>query len=244
MQLSAIRTRASERLNEGATGPVYYTAAELDAAINEGQRMFCLLTLGLEVTRTWTPAATLTKMLPIFPDWIVPLRITDSAGATVRLSTLADLTSLDPAWVVTGGGGSPLSRYVALGCDLVGVYGTSGALNVTYARSPVPLVADGDVPEIPGEYHQNLVQYAQYRCRQVEGAQEFAKVLPLFAAFLDAAQRYAKTVRARNIGARYDRVPMELTLMDRSKLLNLRPDLLPVSGPVPQGAGTVPVAAG
>jgi hypothetical protein len=247
MQLSAIRTRASERLNEGATGPVYYPAAELDAAINEAQRLFVLLTLCLEATKSWTPGNVLTHMLTVsgFGDWIAPLRITDGpTGATVRCATLADLTALDPSWVTTGGGGSPLSRYVTLGGDLLVVYGTASSLNVTYARSPVKLVADTDVPEIPEEYHQHLAGYSIYRARMVEGAQEFAKTLGYFAAYLDASQRYAHHVRARNVGARYDKQPMELSLMDRSKLLNLRGDLLPVAGPLPTGDGIVPVTAG
>jgi hypothetical protein len=239
MQLSVIRTRASQRLNEGATGPVYYPAAELTAAINEGLRFFCLLTLGLEVTTSWTPGATLTHMLGVFTDWITVLRITDSTGAAVRLATLADLTSLDPNWIASTG--SP-SRYVALGADFVGVYGTSGALSVTYARAPVALVADGDVPEIPAEYHLHLIQYAGYRCRQVEGATEFAKVMKDFASFLEGADRYAKYVRSRNVGARYDKVPFELESFDRSKILGLRPDLLPTTL-LPQGPGTVPMEA-
>jgi hypothetical protein len=177
-------------------------------------------------------------MLGVFADWITVLRITDSAGAAVRLATLAELNSLDPNWIASTG--SP-ARYVSLGADLIGVYGTSGTLKVVYARAPVSLAADGDVPEIPAEYHPHLIEFAIYRCRQIEGAQEFAKSLKYFAAFMDGADRYAKFVRARNVGARYDKVPFELRSFDRSKILGLRPDLLPPATLTPQGDGTVPM---
>ena len=236
MQLSVIRTRISQRLNEGVTGPVFYPATELTAAINEGLRFFCLLTLGLEQTSTWTPGATFTHMLGVFSDWITVLRILDSTGAQVRLATLADLASLNPGWPF--GSGSP-SRYVSLGCDLIGLYGASGTLTVVYARAPAALVNDSDVPEIPAEYHPLLVAYGIYRCRQGEGLEEFAKALPYLTTFLDGAQQYAAYVRSRNVGSRYDKVPMELTLYDRSKLLALRPDLLPATL-APAGTGTVP----
>jgi hypothetical protein len=227
-------------LNEGATGPVYYSVAELTAAINEGNRFFTLLSLGLEVTRTFTPSATFTHMLGVsgFSDWIAPLRVNDSTGAAVRSASLTDLASIDPNWIASSG--TP-ARYCCEGADFLGVYGTSGALSVTYARAPLALVADADVPEFPAEYHGALVKYAVYRCRQAEGATEFAKALPLFSEFLDAASHFANFVRARNIGARYSR-PFELETYDRSKLLNLRPDLLPAQE-IAQGPGTVPTEA-
>jgi hypothetical protein len=111
-------------------------------------------------------------------------------------------------------------------------------LSVTYARAPVALVLDTDVPEIPAEYHGALVKYAVYRCRMGEGGQEFAKTLRYFDGFLDGAAHYARYVRARNIGSRYDKVPFELEHFDRSRLLKLRPDLMPAQE-VAQGPGTV-----
>jgi hypothetical protein len=244
VQLSDIRARVSQRLDEGVTGATFYPTAEMNAAINEANRFFCLLTLCLEQTLTWSPSAgvTFTHMLGVFSDWICPLRITDGSGAKIRPATLADLSALDNGW--TASLGSP-QRYVALGADLIGLYQQPGAgaiLTVTYARLPLSLVNDTDVPEIPAEYHPALVKYAIYRLRMVEGAQEFAKALPRFDEFLTAADHYANYVRARNIGSRYDRTPFELESYDRSKLFSLRPDLLP-STETPTDAGTVTEAA-
>src|SRR5580658_7865318 len=99
MTLLDIVTRCSQRLAEGATGPVFYPKAELIAGANEAQRLFCLLTLALESTLAWTvpPATTFFHMLqqPGFSNWIAPLRIATTAGAKVRPLSFADLTALD-----------------------------------------------------------------------------------------------------------------------------------------------------
>jgi len=234
-----MRTRVSQRLDEAGT-PVYYTAVEINAALNEALRFFCLLTLGLEITATWTPSGTFAHMMGVFADWVTVLRITDATGAQVRPATLADLASLDPSWPFDS---ATPARYVCLGADLIGLYGSPVMpLNVTYVQAPATLVLDTDTPAIPAEYHPRLIEYAIYRCRQIEGLQEFSKTLKYFASFIAGAQQYGAYVRSRNIGSRYDKVPMQLELYDRSKLLGLRPELL--SGAlVPQGPGTVPTEA-
>ena len=149
MNLATMYGLVSQRLNEGASGPTYYPQAEIIARLNEAERCFILLTLGLEVTLPWTvpgaaPGAqnTFFRMLTVFPDWIVPLRITTPAGAKIRPARLETLSCLDPQWVASVGA---LGRYVALGADLVGVYQQPArptVLQVTYARAPVPLVND------------------------------------------------------------------------------------------------------
>jgi len=215
----------SQRLNEGfgAGGPTFYPTVEIVAALNEAQRVFVLLTLGLETTVPWVvPAATtFFHMLVTFPDWVVPLRIATTAGAKVRPGRFSELWSLDSQWPQSPG--AP-NRYVHAGADLLAVYGQPAApvtLNVTYARCPAPLVLDADVPEIPAEYHPELEKYARYRLRQVEGGEPFAAALPLLAEFLDAAGKYADYVRARNKGSSYDAQPFELASFDRSRLIGM-----------------------
>jgi hypothetical protein len=227
----------SQRLNEGNSGYVFYPQAEIASALNEAEAFFVLLTLGLETTLPWTvPAASPTqqntffRMLNIFPDWICALRIATTSGTRIRPCRLEDLTALDTQWMSNVG---PISRYAALGVDLVAVYQQpqlASTLQVTYARAPVPLVNAGDVPEIPAEYHPKLVSYAEYRMRQGEGGQEFAKALPGFNSFLDGATHYGNYVRSRNRGSQYDKVPFELEKFDRSQLLRLRKDLMPQRG--------------
>jgi hypothetical protein len=224
MQLSAMYGQVSQRLNEGfgAGGPTFYPTLEIVAALNEASRLFCLLTLGLEVQAPWAVPANTTffHMLSTFPDWIVPLRITTPAGAKVRPARLDELAALDSQWPASPG--APY-RYASLGADLLALYGQPAAigttLNVVYARCPLTLAADTDIPETPAEYHPAYVGYAIYRCRQVEGGSEFQKALPLLDEFLTAAAQYAGYVRARNAGSGYDKSPFELAGFDRSRLI-------------------------
>lgn len=230
MQLSEITGRASQRLNEGQTGPVYYPQDELTAAANEGLRVFAMLTLCLEVTAPWNvPAAsTFNHMLAYFPDWLCCLRVSDITGKKIRPTRLDDLTALDSAWLNQPG--DP-KRYAAVGADLLIAYpqppviGTT--LQIKYAQCPAPLVNLTDTPAIRTHLHPALVDYTVYRCRQIEGGGEFEKVLPNLDSFLQAAQAEADYVRARAIAGRYDKMPFELERFDRSKLLKLRADLPP-----------------
>lgn len=223
MTTAAISALVSSRLNEaaGVGGPQFYPATEILAAINEGQRLFCLLTLCLEKQASLVIPANTTflHLLPLIPDYLAPLRITDAVGAKVRPSTFTDLWSLDAAW--PSAIGAPI-RYAAAGADLVALYKRSGdtpTLGVQYAGAPALLVNDGDVPAIPAAYHQELVNYGIYRVRQVEGGEEFAATLPLLDHYLQAAQEYGDYVRARNVGAGYDSMPFELSSFDRSRLV-------------------------
>ena len=223
MTTGAISALVSSRLNEaaGVGGPQFYPASEILAGINEGQRLFCLLTLCLERQTNWVAAANTTffHLLPVIADYIAPLRITDAAGAKVRPARFSELWALDTAWPSSVG--API-RYAAAGADLVALYKRPAApvtLQVQYAGSPTLLVLDADVPAIPPEYHQELVNFAIYRVRQVEGGAEFAATLPLLDHFLGAAQEYANYVRARNVGAGYDSMPFELSSFDRSRLV-------------------------
>jgi hypothetical protein len=222
MTTTAISALVTARLNEGASGPTFFPSAEILAAINEGQRLWCILTLCLEKQAPLTIPANTTflHLIPLVPDYLAPLRITDSTGAKIRPVTFGELWSLDAAWPATVG---PPTRYVAAGADLVAIYRrspTSVTVGLQYAAAPAPLTgAPGETPSIPGEYHQELTGYAIYRMRQVEGGQEFAQTLPLLDHYLQAAQEYGDYVRARNVGAGYDSLPMELASYDRSSLV-------------------------
>ena len=235
MQLSQMISLCSQRLNEAAA-PMFYPASEITAALNEADRTFVLLTLGLETTKPWSlpsyaanGSSPFFHMLATFSDWIAPLRISTAPGVKVRPARIEDLTSLDSGWINSPG--SPV-RYAAVGADLVALYQQPAAagttLFVTYARGPAGMVNPADTPEVPAEYHPCYVDYAIYRLRQVEGAQVFESVLPLFGSFLEAVQQYAGYVRARNRGSQYDTVPFEIESFDRSTLLQVRRDLVPL----------------
>jgi hypothetical protein len=210
-----MQTLVSQRLNEAAP-PVFYPADEIARALNEADRTFCLLTLALESTQPWTPTQTFNHMLSVFPDWLVPLRLSTASGTKVRPCRFNDLWALDAGWTSHP---APISRYVAAGGDLITVYGAPTALNVTYARAPVAMANSTDTPATPAEYAPAYVSYAVYRLRQVEGGAVLASVLPLLDEFMASAKEYAAFMRARNVGAGYDTLPAEFALWDRSALV-------------------------
>lgn len=233
MTLLEIRTRVLRRAGEDPIAPVSYTAADADAAINEGLQFFGLLTLCVERTVSFpVPGSTgLHRMLLSYPDWLAPLRIAQ-AGVKVKPSRIADLAALDLTWRLASG---TVSRYAHLGFDLLALYKrpTAGTLDIVYAACPATLAADGGVPEIPVEYHPLLASYALYRLRFDSGGQDFNAGLALLKEFLAGAAKLGAFVRTRSLGVRYDKLPFELEQADLSRLTSIRKDLLPARKEAP-----------
>lgn len=221
MTLSELITRTTKRLGDDpASTAVHYTRGEIIVALNQVYRLMCFLTLCLEttVTFTWPTNTAFLKMLGQYGDWILPLRIRIASGAKLLPNRFADLAALDASWSTTAGA---KERYALGGFDLIGMYKvTSGSqsLQIVYARTPVPLAADADVPEIQTEYHQSLIDGAIPLLRIKEGASEWQKTLPGWDRYMDAIKKLSEYVRARNIEQGYDHLPFELARFDRSKL--------------------------
>ncbi len=220
MTVADLQTRVLERVGEDPTAPVFYTAAEALAWLNGMQRLMVLLTLCLEKTATLpiTPGWSFYRMLAAFSDWILPLRLRVTGGAKLKPSRFSDLAALDAYWSTSAG---PAVRYALAGCDLIGIYQqpSSGSIDYTYARAPVLLVAPGDTPEVPQEFHTALADGAICVMRAKEGGSQFQKALPLWDRFLDACQTLGGRVRTRNREQGYDALPIELARLDRSKML-------------------------
>jgi len=216
MTASEIATRIITRIDDDPVTPVSVSAAEVLSAINEGQDLASLLTLCLEKTVDFSLAGTFYTPRPLFPDFLVPLRLS-VGGVRLRPSTIAELDALNPEWQDFGG--TP-SRYCTLGSNFLAVYPQSAVTaKFTYAYSPVAL-SSGDTPAIPAAYHPDLVEYGVYRVRLKEGAQQLARGLGNLNKFLDSMQELGGLVRAKSRAARYDVQPFELALFDRSKLID------------------------
>jgi hypothetical protein len=239
---SEISDRILKGIDDDAGVPASVAAGNLGgpppevlAAINEGQELFALLTLCLETTSAITLAASSTfgSFRQAFPKFLCPLRL--MVGSTrVRPRTLAELDAENDAWQATAG--TP-ARYSTLGFNLYAVTpqpvaDTAGVL--TFARSPLQLVGDA-FPEIPEMYHQSLVKYGIYRIRLKEGGQGLERGLVQLNSFLDDATAHGDFVRARSRAARYDVLPFELKLFDRSRLIQklakVKPSWQPNSPP-------------
>jgi hypothetical protein len=227
MQAQDFQSRILTRLDQPTGG--YYTPAEALRAANEGVLLFALLTLGLETTVSFTTDANAPfwHMLSYFPDWLLPLRVSTPAGQKVRPARLQDLDALDSGWQTSTGPAAV--RYAGLGFDFFVLYpATQGiSVNITYAQAPAPMVAATDTPPFPEQCHPAFVDYGVQRLRFREGGQEFAKALPYLRRFMDEAKSYGNYIRSRSLAARYDKLPFEFERADLSKLLSIRPGLVP-----------------
>jgi len=225
MTAAEIETRTLKRLDDDGEKPIFWGGNEFLAALNEAQRFFVLLTLCLEKTATLALEAgtAFYRVGAVYRDWIVPVRVAlAGSGVKVRPATLGELDAENPNWQHIPG--TP-ARYACLGFDLVAVTpqpaGSGTSLDVTYACAPTRMTPGTDIPEIPEEYHASLIDYAIPRLRMKEGAQEFAKTLPLFKRFLGDATKFGAYVRRRNLGRGYDKLPIELERFDASKLFRM-----------------------
>jgi hypothetical protein len=103
---------------------------------------------------------------------------------------------------------------------LIAVHPTiSGNFLLVVAREPFVISAFLDEPEIPGEQHIHLVDFAIAYLRLKEGGQEMANAMQHLKRFLDAAEKFNKFSAARTQGQVYDKVPpMDLAGYDRGRL--------------------------
>lgn len=221
MNVARISSLILTQIDDDPTTPSSATAAEVLAAINEGQELAALLTLCFEATADFAlaPAACFHQPRTILTDFLAPLRLTLN-GARIRPATLAEMEAENTAWQATAG--TP-KRYACLGCNLLMVTPQPAApatARMTYARTPTALVQPTDTPELDEAYHQNLVDYGVYRVRLKEGAQGLERGLKRLNAFLDDMARLESHVRARSAAAHYDIQPFEMAGFDRSRLID------------------------
>jgi hypothetical protein len=94
MQLSDLQARIYRRLGENPASPQWWTVQEATNALNWAQRLFVLLTLCIEDQREWTltPGVQHYHMLldPMFPDWLMPLRVRLSNNLSMQASADPD----------------------------------------------------------------------------------------------------------------------------------------------------------
>lgn len=154
--------------------------------------------------------------------------LTRTSAPKLKPATMYQMAALNSSWITAEG--TP-GGYGCLGWDLLFLDRSptqeGQQLLITYARSSIDLVADGDVPEIPDADHEALILYGTARMRANEGGQELQAANALLKGYLDAAAQRAAQVRARSLAQRYDRQPFELEDWDYSKMLNTRPGLVP-----------------
>lgn len=200
------------RVGEDPAAPAFYQAFEALDALNEGQRLFVLLTLCLETKATLDAGGSATHhLLASLPDFLLALRLRwATTGNRIRPGRMQDFSAEADNWLTLAG---DAQRYDVAGFDLLTLSGVADAgrlIEITYARMPAVMTMASS-PEIPLEFHPTIEDYAVYRLRMAkEGGQEGAKTLELFRNFLATAREHAETVRKRMVGADYDAQPFEL----------------------------------
>ncbi len=208
-------------VNPGAvwTDPTSPVPPEVLVAIAEGQELAAWLTLCFETTVTLSLAGgnTFSLIRSVLPNYLVPLRVM-AAGRRVRPCTLAELDALNSSWQTEPG--DP-ARYVAMGFSFLAVNPQPSVdtdVQFTYAKSPDPVVADAFL-ELPDAYQPALIDYGIYKVKLKEGGQGLQRGLVHLNRFLDEMTKLGDYVRAKSRAARYDVLPFELALFDRSRLV-------------------------
>jgi hypothetical protein len=216
--VAEIMYRVASRIDEAdPTNPISVRNAELFAAVNEGYLLASLLTLFLVKTVNFPlTGACWYTLLPALPDYLAVLRL-EVNGRRVRPSTLTELDAWNRSWQATAG---TAARYCTVGSNLLGVTPqATGTGRLTYASAAQMTTVDAE-PDLPPAYHPALVEHGVYRVRLKEGAQQLARGLGNLNVYLDSMQELGDWVRNRSRAAAYDVLPIEMALLDRSKLID------------------------
>lgn len=166
MTTAELKTEVFRRLQESQTSPVFWSAADVLAAINEGYQEISDATEWYEQIRTIDllrerPYYDLRKILPSSC-----LRLTaaynDQTSRWLIPCTPRDLDTFYRQWELTTGG-EP-SHQLLRGLWWMRVWpmnaADGGTIQQHYTAIPPALTADTDVPGFPINLHYGLVEYA------------------------------------------------------------------------------------
>lgn len=198
MTFSEIRTNTLRRLGE-ASGATFYTTAEVNAWINQGQIDFCLLQVAKFIRRKTTTGllektatvATTGGDWRIYPytlltDFLWPTRLVFDNKVLLK-ATQKDLARYDQDWQNTAG--NPI-HWGILGLNLMFIYPQPAApanIDVTYTYVAPTLSADGDIPAIGLEFHHLLEHYGAYMALLKEGEGRSERALAYSMEYLKGA---------------------------------------------------------
>lgn len=184
----------------GATlvGPQVFTDAQIDAASNFAQVLYCQETWVTMVEGTVSTDANGFGAMP--SDAISEAKWASTAGGTLLLTT--------PAWEdalsdTSRAAGTP-KRWHPLGSHAIRVY-PSGSISakVHYLQAPTAMAADGDSPDprIPTQHQRHLVYAAAgHLLSQASDAQDLAKSKDYFAIFHGILHPPAPSMSGRGEG--------------------------------------------
>lgn len=167
MNLQELRTKILYLLNEDPSNPVYFTASDVNATINEALEIISeeAKDIRREAFLVLRPGTFLYTLHDLGPTAMTPLRMWDvSDERRLDVTTMTTLNGVRQDWFLTTSERPDV--WFPVGHDCFGVYPapvTGGTiLRVQYAAWPLPLVYDEDTSEYR-EVDEDLVTlYGQY----------------------------------------------------------------------------------
>lgn len=162
-----LQTRILRQLNDSPTSPIFWSAAEVQDMIQEGQEIMAEEVRALRKT-AYVPkrdGTQLYTMQTFAPDVMAPYRLWDmDLSRRLEVITMAELDADRERWLeVTGD--QPFWWYPA-GWTWFGVYPATatggGWFRMDYLAWPTALLDDMSEPEWPEPDHDGLVLYGVY----------------------------------------------------------------------------------
>lgn len=156
----------------GDEAQVFIEKPDIIDYCNDGQMDICRNT---EILRTSGLISTVngTEDYPLPADCINVKRVTFNLSVLKELS-IEEINVIDPDRDIAGNTGPP--SYYNISGNRIHLYpipniSAANNIKIFYAKTPVALVNDGDIPEIPSHMHEDIVTYAIARSR--EQAEDF-----------------------------------------------------------------------
>ena len=161
-----LRARVLRGLNESATAPVFWSADEMNAVLDEALEVLAEESGGVKRTAFLALKARVTyySIAAIAPDLMSPYRIWHhDQSRRLDATTLTNLDARHETWATVTG--DPVV-WCPLSWDTFGVWPTpasdGGVLRVDYLAWPRSLMDDEDEPEFPEADHDAVTLYGVY----------------------------------------------------------------------------------
>lgn len=192
MNRQEIRDRILQGLNESTSSPSFFTTAQVDEYITDGQEIMAEEIAAIKRSLIVPKRASTTyyNTRGLATDMMVPYRIWDvSNERRLEAHTMLELDAHQERWIDTTG--DPW-WWFPLSWDTFGVYprpaGPGGVYRVDYLAWPRELIDDGDVPETHNSDHDGLVLFGIY-----EGLLKMWNVPQAIKVFSDFSETWGDT---------------------------------------------------
>ena len=200
MNLGELKTEVFRRLNESASSPVFWSVADVERAINDGQEELADATefyerhtrIDLLSHRTYYDLRHICE-----DTFIAPRRVyNNEISKWLDPSHVRDFDAIRQRWETNTG--QPMKWFMR-GTWWLGLYpqpdADFGSIRFYYAAIPPELVEDEDAPQFPDEYHEALIEYAIYDLEAQDA--ETDQALVHYANYLGFEQRLKRYVDSR-----------------------------------------------